>query len=131
MFDFVDKLDIGNFIDKNNEMSNFTKYSILKRCNVPKDFTYPFSLHLKQGKQEKRFLRPNHFEKYPWLEYSHVKSGLFCKYCVIFLVSTKSGRRNTEQLKNLVTEPLKSFAKLTGKDGYLTGLLRRRKDVLI
>lgn len=65
------------------------------------------------------FLRPNHFEKYPWLEYSHVKSGLFCKYCVIFLVSTKSGRRNTEQLKNLVTEPLKSFAKLTGKDGYL------------
>lgn len=119
MFDFVDKLDIVNFIDKNNEMSDFTKYSILKRCNVLKDFTYPFSLHLKQSKQEKRFLRPNHFEKYPWIEYSHVKSVLFYKYCVIFLVSTKSGRRNTEQLKNLVTEPLKSFEKLTGKDGYL------------
>ncbi|XP_016664821.2 52 kDa repressor of the inhibitor of the protein kinase-like [Acyrthosiphon pisum] len=113
------KLDIGNFIDKNNEMSDFTKYSILKRCNVLKDFTYPFSLHFKQGKQEKRFLRPNHFEKYAWLEYSHVKSGLFCKYCVIFLVSKKCGRRNTEQLKNLVTEPLKNFAKLTGKYGYL------------
>jgi len=119
VFGFVDKLDIGNFIDKNNEISDFAKYSILKRCNVPKDFTYPFSLHFKQGKQEKRFLRPNHFEKYSWLEYSHVKSGLFCKYCVIFLVSTKGGRRNTEQLKNLVTQPLKNFAKLTGKDGYL------------
>jgi len=34
-------------------------------------------------------------------------------------VSTKGGRRNTEQLKNLVTQPLKNFAKLTGKDGYL------------
>jgi len=67
VFVFVDKLYIGNFIDKNNEISDFAKYSILKRCNVPKDFTYPFSLHFKQGKQAKRFLRPNHFEKYSWL----------------------------------------------------------------
>ncbi|KAE9521483.1 hypothetical protein AGLY_018117 [Aphis glycines] len=68
---YYDKLDIGNFIDKNNEMSDFTKYSILKHYNVLKDFTHPFLLHFKQGKQEKRFLRPNHFEKYSWLEYSH------------------------------------------------------------
>jgi len=33
-------------------------------------------------------------------------------------VSTKGGTRNTEQLKTLVTEPLKNFAKLTVKDGY-------------
>lgn len=120
MFAFVDKLDIGNFIDK-NEMSDFTKYSILKRCNVLNHFTYPFSLHLKQGKQEKRFLRPNHFvilKNILGLS-TRMQSLACCKYCLIFLVSTKGGRRNTQQLKNLVTEPLKNFAKLTGKDGYL------------
>lgn len=113
-------MDIGNFIETNNVLDDFTKHSIIKRCNVPKeDFIYPFSVHCKQGKQEKRFLRKNHFEKYSWLEYSPLKSGLFCKYCVIFLTSTKGGRRSTEQLNKLVTKPLNKFAKLTGKDGDL------------
>lgn len=73
----------------------------------------------KKRKEEKRYLRKNHFEKYCWLEYSSVKSGLFCKFCVLFLMSEKAGRRGTEQIKRLVTEPLDQYLKLLGECGYL------------
>jgi hypothetical protein len=64
-------------------------------------------------------VRKNNFEKYCWLEYSTAKSGLFCKFCVLFLASEKGGRRNTEQLKKLITEQLDQYSKLLGVDGYL------------
>jgi len=34
-------------------------------------------------------------------------------------VSTKNGRKNTKQLKILITELLKNFSKSISKDGYL------------
>lgn len=48
-----------------------------------------------------------------------MKSGLFCKVCVLFSTSTKEGMHKTEHLKNLVTEPVIKFSKLLGKDGIL------------
>lgn len=56
---------------------------------VSDDFQYPFSIHTKKGKSEKRFLRKNHFEKFSYIEFSKIKSGLFCKVCVLFSTSIK------------------------------------------
>lgn len=114
------ELDIGNFITQTNAINDYLKSVILQRSNVPSnDFQYPFSIHTKKGKSEKRFLRKNHFEKFPYIEFSKIKSGLFCKVCVLFSISNKGGMHKTEQLKSLVTEPVIKFAKLLGKDGIL------------
>lgn len=83
----------------------------------PNDFVYHFTLNIKNGKSSKRSLRKNHFEQYKWLTYSNIKSGFFCKYCVIF--SVKGGRYNTITLKKIITELLTKFSNLTGKDGDL------------
>lgn len=93
------ELDIGNFITQTNAINDYSKSVILQRSNVPSnDFQYPFSIHTKKGKSEKRFLRKNHFEKFPYIEFSKIKSGLFCKVCVLFSTSNKGGMYKTEQL---------------------------------
>lgn len=118
MFYFSDELDIGNLFGL--KIDDHTKSALLKRSNVPDEhFIYPFSIHNKNGKQDKRYLRKNHFEQYSWLEYSKSKNGLFCKYCILFLKSDKGGRRSTEKLKRLIPEQLTQFAKILGKDGLL------------
>jgi len=102
------------------KIDDHTKVALLKQSNVPDEhFIYPFSIHNKNGKQLKRYLRKNHFEQFTWLEYSKSKNRLFCKYCILFLTSEHGGRRGTEKLKRLVTEPLNQFAKLLGKNGLL------------
>lgn len=63
-----------------------------------------------------------HFEKYPWLVYSHKQNGLFCKYCVLFVVGETgcSGKhKNNEMLKGFVTQLVIKYDKLYGKDGRL------------
>jgi len=76
--------------------------------NIPEDdFVYPFSVHTKKSKEEKRFLKRSHFEKYKWLVYSKSKNGLFCKFCVFF--SNKGGKDNNIELKKLVNEPLNKY----------------------
>lgn len=55
-------MNIGNFIGINNTMNNFTKLIIIKGSNVPNDDSpYPYSIHCKQGNQERWFLRKNTF----------------------------------------------------------------------
>jgi hypothetical protein len=61
----------------------------------------------------------NNFERYSWLEYSKIKYGLFCKTCVLFLTSSLDGMHKTQPLKTLVTEPLKKYTKLVGKERAL------------
>jgi hypothetical protein len=62
----------------------------------------------------KKVKRKNHFEKFPYIEFSKIKSGLFCKVCVLFSTSIKGGMHKTEQLKRLVIEPVIKFTKLLG-----------------
>jgi len=111
---FID--DIGYYTNSMSISQN-TKYRLVKKNYLPEsDFIYPFSTHFKKGKKGKRFLNQSHFTKFPWLAYSSIKSGLFCKFCVLFLVNNKGRLRNTEPLKKLVTVPLNTFAKLLGND---------------
>ncbi|XP_025415028.1 zinc finger MYM-type protein 1-like isoform X2 [Sipha flava] len=115
LFEFSD--DIGQFLRPANP-SDHIKFKILEKLNIPENnFVYPFSIHIKKGREEKRFLKRSHFEKFKWLVYSKSKSGLFCKFCVFF--SNKGGKDNNVELKKLVNEPLNKFAKLLGKDGDL------------
>ena len=71
--------------------------------------------------QRFRYLNENHFRSYSWLVYSKNCKGLFCKYCAIFstsLVNSGVGK-NRQKPRKLVIEPLCTFNKLTGSDGYL------------
>lgn len=112
--------DIGQVVSGSILLNDFIKFTILERNNNPSEnFVFPFSLHNKKGKEEKRYLRLNHFQKFSWLEYSKNENGLFCKICVLFLTTTMGGAHKTEQLKRLVTKPLNLYSKLLGKDGAL------------
>ncbi|CAI6359100.1 unnamed protein product [Macrosiphum euphorbiae] len=58
--------DIGNFL-KPTHPSDHIKSRILEKLNIPEDnFAYPFSVHTKKSKEEKRFLKLSYFEKYKW-----------------------------------------------------------------
>lgn len=96
-------MDIGQFINGNVHVDDHIKLKFIDNSSVPSiNFKYPFSVHFKNGKEEKRFLRENHFKSYPWLAYSTSKEGLFCKICVLFKESDKGGKHKTENLKNLL-----------------------------
>jgi len=109
--------DIGYFLKNTfSKIPDEIKVKLLELPNVPKDdFVYPFSIHIKKNKEERRFLNRSHFEKYKWLVYSYEKNGVFCKYCVLF--SNKGGKDRATQLNKLVKEPLNKYAKILGKDG--------------
>ncbi|XP_029348101.1 uncharacterized protein LOC103308364, partial [Acyrthosiphon pisum] len=109
--------DIGNYLQGSNLCpSDFIKVRLLEMNNIPSnEFVYPFSVHLKKGKEEKRYLKKSHFENYPWLVYSPYKGGLFCKYCVLFAV--KGGKDKNVTLNKFVNSPLTKFAKIMGADG--------------
>ncbi|XP_026819497.1 52 kDa repressor of the inhibitor of the protein kinase-like [Rhopalosiphum maidis] len=112
--------DIGNYIDHIYSINDFTKFMILKNHWVPpKHYIFPFSVHNKRNREEKR--RPNHqhLSNYSWLVYSDVKKGLFCKNCAIFTNDILVGGQKTISVKKLVTEPLIKFANLLGKHGDL------------
>jgi len=112
--------DIGNYIDQIEEIDDFTKHAILENHWKPgKNYIFPFSVHVKCKREEKRRPNFNHLSEYPWLIVSDVKKGLFCKYCVIFISNRLVGFNNTVHVKKLVKEPLTKFSKLSGKDGIL------------
>lgn len=112
-------LDIANFLKGSNiTITDHDRAVLITTSNIPNiDFVYPFSVHSKKGKEEKRYLNKSYFEKYKWLTYSKNMSGLFCKYCVLF--SDKGGRYKTIKLCKFVSQPLQKYAKLLGKDGDL------------
>jgi len=76
--------DIGDYVEKGSQ-TDHVKARFLESTNVPdNNFQYPFSLHNKQSKQEKRYLKRDHFIQFKWLVYSQKKGGVFCNYCVFF-----------------------------------------------
>lgn len=77
--------DIGNYINSSHVIDDTVKIKLLENKWKPHpSFKYPYSVHKKQGKEEKRFLRFNQFDQFPWLVYSESLSGCFCLYCTLF-----------------------------------------------
>jgi len=109
--------DIGFYIG-GKRPDDFTLHKILTSEQATlDDNTLPFSIHMKQGKQEKRFLKQSHLKKFKsWLLFSSLKQGLFCKYCAFFV---PNGTLRGNPLKKLVTEPANNYARLLGADGSL------------
>ncbi|XP_025192606.1 uncharacterized protein LOC112592666 [Melanaphis sacchari] len=113
-------IDIGIALSSKSTIDDFTKKQLLENhWKPPIGYNFPYSSHTKNGILRKRFLKQEHINKYFWLVFSPSESGLFCVYCSIFHNKTGHGFNNHTQLKSLVVEPLKKFAKLLGKDGYL------------
>lgn len=116
----VIQYDIGCFIAEINKIDVFTKYQLLTNHWVPdRNYSFPFSLHIKRGREEKRRVNHGHLNNYEWLVFSKEKGGLFCKYCAIFLTNQLVGGQKNMVIRKLVSEPLNKFAKLSGKDGDL------------
>lgn len=107
--------DIGNFLP-GTFPCDIIKAKLLEMSNIPpNNFVYPYSIHTKKGKEEKRFLKRTHFEQNNWLHYSTAKGGLFCKYCVLF--ANKGGKDKNVTLKKFVNFPLNKYAKILGVNG--------------
>lgn len=107
--------DIANYLQGSNP-SDYNIVRLLEMTNIPSnDFVYPFSVHLKKGKEEKRFLKRTHFENFNWLLYSTSRAGLFCKYCVLF--ANKGGKDKNITLNKFVHSPLTKYAKILGAGG--------------
>jgi len=51
--------DIGDYLEKGSQ-TDHVKASFLESPNVPDNFLYPFSVHNKKDKQEKRYLKRDH-----------------------------------------------------------------------
>ncbi|CAG9772297.1 unnamed protein product [Ceutorhynchus assimilis] len=111
--------DIGKIIDLGpSQILNLPdeeKYLYLKETwSPPRNYKLPCSEQQEGQRLERRHLNLGHINSFPWLAFSHMHQGLFCKYCVIFC-----SVKEKFSLKGLVTIPVTKFAKLTGKDGIL------------
>ncbi|KAM7286160.1 hypothetical protein ISCGN_033044 [Ixodes scapularis] len=116
--DFGLQYDIGNFVGARPD--DHTVVGLLEHHWMPpQGYSFPFSEHNKGQTVERRYVRSDHLLKYPWLVVSDAKAGLFCKFCPLFATGHIGGKHKTVALQALVTEPLKKFAKLLGKDGAL------------
>lgn len=110
--------DIGHFVgDIQIRIDDHTKFRLLNSWKPDPSYNFPYSIHIKNGIERKRYLRYNHFENYSWLVFSEKYAGLFCKFCV--LSNKNGGKQKNVPLQKLVTKPLKEFAKLLGKNGCL------------
>ncbi|KAE9542310.1 hypothetical protein AGLY_003437 [Aphis glycines] len=90
--------DIGRYFGKYIKLNDFTKFQLLENPWHPSNtYNFPFSLHSK----------------------GDLHRGFYFKYCVLF--SDEYGfHQSSSELGKLVKKSLTSFAKLYGKDGYLT-----------
>lgn len=116
--------DIGNYIG--TKPSDRILANLLENhWEPPSGYKYPNSSHIKNGRTENRQLKKDHLEKYKsWLVLSHLKQGLFCKFCPFFATGHVhvGGHHGGMKLNTLVNQPLTKFAKLLGKDGDLEHL---------
>lgn len=111
--------DIGQFVGKIHHMTDAEKLFILDNAFIPgSGFVYPHSIRKNKGKDEKRFLKKEHFDRHPFLTYSVSQEGLFCRVCAIFAPS-HAGHTKSQKLGKLVVEPLSNYGRLLGTDGYL------------
>lgn len=82
-----------------------------------KDYLFPYSEHIKGGKQIHRYVGYQHLNSFNWLVFSPSKLGLFYEYCPIFNNLYKCGFQKNVNLLKFVTQPLVKFSKMFGETG--------------
>lgn len=111
--------EMGPFVSAGERPDDRQLYELLSNhWKPPSNYQFPYSTHSKGGKIEKRYLKQIHFQNFHWLVYSEKEQGLFCLYCPFFASNLDANSR-TVHLDKFVKRPLKTFAKLLGKDGDL------------
>lgn len=107
----IGKLDIGFYIGKS--VNDMTKRNLLLNpWTPPKNYEFSYSVHLKKGKEEKRYARQSHLDSFDWLLFSDIEKGFFCKYCPFFVTGSVGGFQKNVPLQALVTKPLQAYANL-------------------
>lgn len=86
------------------------KEAVFRNTWVP-SLTYKFPVQQCQS-----FTR--HFQRawlinYPWLAYSDVKKGLFCKTCVLFLTNLERGKGSHQQINQFIRSVFTNWKKAT------------------
>lgn len=111
-------LDIGKFIGSDKSIDGQTRFSLLTNpWKPPTGYKFPFSLHVKKSKEERRFLKQSHLDAYAgWAVFSEHLQGVLCKYCALFATLGSEGRT---PLGTLVKTPLTNFSKVLGQDGAM------------
>lgn len=93
--------DIGAFSDKNPQPHNDQEiYSYLTKTWVP-PVSYKFPA---TGKRNLKF-QASWFQGFPWLAYSEVKRGAFCKMCVVFAGRIEVGKGKHVAPGALLSQP--------------------------
>lgn len=97
----ANKLDIGLYVGV--AIDNNLRFKLLTSCWIPqKDYTFPV---VQQGSTNRRF-KASYLDTFkPWLAWSHVQEGAFCRYCVLF-ATDGAGKGAHQALGILVLRPL-------------------------
>lgn len=114
----ITTLDVGDYVGI--FVNDLAKKNLLLYPWVPpKNYNFPYSVHNKKGKMEKRYASEKHLNNFNWLVFSDSKQGYFCKYCPFFVNAGVGGYAKNVPLIKLVSQPLNNYAKLLGEDGAL------------
>jgi len=98
-----ESLDIGKCINTSIPIDNFTKCALLgKHWVPPPGYIYPFSIHIRKGKEIKRNVLPVHLQNNQWLVLSDYMKGLFCKYCTLFAANTSKNANTSNSSKEAI-----------------------------
>ncbi|ELT87454.1 hypothetical protein CAPTEDRAFT_198828 [Capitella teleta] len=113
--------DIGKYV-AGAKLSDKERLEMIETDWIaPPGFEWPSSTRMDRGKERRKFLGQNHFSsQYRCFAYSQTHQGIYCKICVLFAPNQVHG----QELGNLVKQPLKKFAHLTGTTGKFDMHLR-------
>lgn len=116
--------DIAHFCNK--KLSDSEKYDVLENVWVPDShFIFPFSA----GARRVRF-QLSYLTKFPWLVYSAVDDGAYCKFCALFHDYKGVGKGNHHFPRLLVRSPffnwnkaLETFRKHQAKEYHMDAIV--------
>lgn len=106
--------DIGSYVcaGPNTKIiiDDVKKESVFRNTWVP-PVTYIFPVQ--QSQSFTRHFQRKWLNDYPWLAYSDIHKGLFCKTCVLFLTNIESGKGSHQQVNQFVRSPFTNWKKAT------------------
>ncbi|KAF0745937.1 zinc finger MYM-type protein 1-like [Aphis craccivora] len=109
--------DIANFVVdhalKYSEIVNSLKFAW---CPSP-NYIFPQQIEGKGKNQRNRKFQYKYLDLFPWLAYSKIKNGAFCKWCVVFAFS--GGGKLVTHPMTKYKDAMKDFQKHATKDYHL------------
>ncbi|CAH1106969.1 unnamed protein product [Psylliodes chrysocephalus] len=108
----LDYFDLGK-VDVST-LDNNEKRKILSTAMVLKSHKYPISIINSSGHQKSLKFQATWIDRWPWLAYSKISDGVFCKICLLFSREW-AGKGSHQTLGIFVNVPFKKWKKATEK----------------